>query len=237
MFDRDAEYSEFVKSLGAARKSLGRLSTSETNRLIQRLRREHNALLAIDFFPNDASRHAEIDWLDFVSIVDTVLALDEPRAADGVIPRQSLDDYQGKSWATRQHLWVDRVCSAWLIRRFIDPKARFVWLKKPADCPKKAIGFDFDGATFTHVGNRVTFEILLASFGFARDTALTHLGEMVRALDVGGGVVPEAPGFEAVLTGARQRHPNDDALLDETGLVLDSLYIHFSGLTRGRKKK
>ena len=59
---------------------------------------------------------------------------------------------------------VDRVASAWLIHRFIDARARFIWLAAPADCPVDALGFDFDGATFTHVGERVTFEVLLASF-------------------------------------------------------------------------
>ena len=74
-----------------------------------------------------------------------------------------------------ERLWVDRVASAWLIRRFIDPEARFRWLAKPSDCPKSALGFDFDGATFTHVGERVTFETLMASFGLDDDAALARL--------------------------------------------------------------
>lgn len=60
---------------------------------------------------------------------------------------------------------MDRLASAWLIRRYIDPQAELLWLATPADCPAEALGFDFDGATFTHVGARVTFEVLLASFG------------------------------------------------------------------------
>ncbi len=86
---------------------------------------------------------------------------DEPRAvASGAVPRLDRADYRGRVWATRRRPWVDRLASAWLIRRFIDPEARFLWLKSPADCPKKAIGFDFDGAAFSHVGARVTFENL-----------------------------------------------------------------------------
>jgi len=122
---------------------------------------------------------------------------------------------------------VDRLASAWLIRRFIDPQARFQWLAKPADCPKKALGFDFDGATFTHVGDRVTFETLMASFGLDEDTALARLAAMVHQLDVGGDPVAEAAGFEAVLAGARERLADDDALLAEMSAVLDSLYAHF----------
>jgi hypothetical protein len=143
------------------------------------------------------------------------------------VPRLDAADYQGRLWATRKCLWVDRVASAWLIRRFIDPKARFQWLAKPADCPKKALGFDFDGAAFTHVGDRVTFETLLASFGLEEDAALMRLGAMVHSLDVGGEPVAEAKGFEAMLAGARERLTDDDALLAEISSVLDSFYAHF----------
>ncbi|MBW8816611.1 MAG: chromate resistance protein, partial [Caulobacterales bacterium] len=122
---------------------------------------------------------------------------------------------------------IDRVASAWLIRRFIDPAAKFLWLAKPTDCPKKALGFDFDGATFTHVGDRVSFETLMASFGCDDDPALLRLAAMVHVLDVGGEPVPEAAGFEAVMAGARARLDDDDALLVEMAGVLDSLYAHF----------
>jgi hypothetical protein len=122
---------------------------------------------------------------------------------------------------------VDRVASAWLIRRFIDPQATFVWLDTPSDCPPEAIGFDFDGAPFTHVGGRVTFETLMASFGLDDDPALARLAAIVHHLDVGGEPLPEAAGFEAVMTGARERLQDDDALLAEMSNVLDSLHAHF----------
>lgn len=227
LFDRSDDYAGLAKALNKARKSLSALSPVEINRLLRRLRREYEVIRAADHFPNDATAHAEVAWMNFVSVVDTVLSPGEPHAADGTISRLNRKDYQGRTWATRRHLWVDRVASAWLIRRFIDRKARFLWLKKPADCPRKALGFDFDGAVFTHVGERVTFEVLLASFGLEEDRALARLGEMVRSLDVGGPIVPEAGGFEAVLAGTRQRVADDDRLLEETGRVLDSLYAHF----------
>jgi hypothetical protein len=124
------------------------------------------------------------------------------------------------------------VASAWLIQRFIDRKPRFVWLGKPEDCSRKALGFDFDGASFTHVGDRVTFEVLMASFGLEEDPALARLATLVHALDVGGEPVPEAAGFEAVLAGARERVADDDALLAEMGVVLDSLYMHFQNASQ-----
>src|SRR5262249_9393099 len=110
---------------------------------------------------------------------------------------------------------------------FIDPEPTFRWLAKPSDCPKSALGFDFDGATFTHVGDRVTFETLLASFGLEEDPALLRLAAIVHHLDVGGSPVPEAIGFAAVTGGARERVDDDNARLAERSTVLDSLYAHF----------
>ena len=228
LFDRTEEYAEFGKSLRAARKSLSGLSAPEINRAMRRLRREYESLRAIDFFPGEATTRAEANWTDFAGVVETVLSPDEPHAADSSIPRLDRKDYQGRSWATRRHLWVDRVASAWLIRRFIDPKARFAWLDKPSSCPKKALGFDFDGAAFTHVGDKVTFEVLLASFGLDRDPAFARLGELVHALDVGGAQVAEASGFEALMTGARQRAADDDALLEQMTGPLDSMYAFYA---------
>jgi hypothetical protein len=237
LFDRTDDYVALTGSLGAARKSLSRLSTPQIGRLVRRLRREYEALRGIDFFPAEAATRAEASWTDFIGVVDTVLSPDEPHPADGAIPRLDRKDYQGRTWATRRHLWVDRVASAWLIRCFIDPKARFVWLDKPASCPKKALGFDFDGAAFTHVGDRVTFEVLLASFGLDRDPALGRLGELVHALDVGGPVVPESSGFEALMTGARQRAADDDALLEQMTPMLDALHAFYSGPAAKEKRR
>jgi hypothetical protein len=115
-------------------------------------------------FPDEAGVEAEAAWSDFNQRVERVLSPDEPHEAEGV-PRLDATNYQGRLWATRRRPWVDRVASAWLIRRFIDPAARFRWLAKPEDCPKRALGFDFDGAAFTHVGDRVTFETLITEGG------------------------------------------------------------------------
>jgi hypothetical protein len=123
---------------------------------------------------------------------------------------------------------VDRVASAWLIQRFIDPKAQFLWLDSPADCPAGALGFDFNDATFTHVGDKVTFEVLAASFQLPTTPGMTKLCALVHALDAGGEAPPEAAGFEAIFTGARARIADDDAFLAEIGNILDSLYAHYN---------
>ncbi len=232
LFDRTPDYTDWLAALSEARKTLPGLAAAERNRLQRRHARAYEAIRKIDFFPNEASVRADAQWRDFSAAIEATRSPGEPHAAAGSIPRRDPSQYQGRLWATRRHLWVDRVASAWLIQRFIDPHARFAWLESPADCPADALGFDFDGATFTHVGERVSFEVLLASFGLDGNHGLARLGAVVHALDVGGSSAPEASGFEAILAGARKRLADDDALLMEIGAVLDSLYAYFSG---GRK--
>ena len=118
---------------------------------------------------------------------------------------------------------MDRLASAWLIRRFIDPQARFVWLADGARPPRGALGFDFDGARFSHVGARVSFEVLLASFGLEGDARLARIGALVHYLDAGGIPVPEAAGLETVLAGLRALHSDDDTLLAAALAVFDAL--------------
>jgi hypothetical protein len=229
LFDRSEAHVAAMASWKAASSTLSKQGAADLTRLHRRLSREYQALLAIDFFPNDASADAAAAWAAFHLRVTRELSPDEPQESAGFITRLDPSAYSGRVWATRRGLWVDRAASAWLIHRFIDPKARFCWLVRPSDCPRKALGFDFDGAAFTHIGERVTFEVLMLSFGLDSDAALLRMGAMVRSLDmgVGGEVVAEAAGFEAVLAGARERLKDDDALLEAIGGVLDSLYTHF----------
>ena len=228
LFDRREDYAALRKGWNQANRSLKSLAPTELARLQRKMQREYEAVRAIDFFASDASVEAEAAWTDFNRRIEERLSPDEPHETKGGIPRLDASKYQGRTWATRRRLWVDRVASAWLIRRFIDKKPRFRWLASPSDCPKSALGFDFDGATFTHVGDRVTFETLMESFGLEGDAALARMATMVHQLDIGGEPVPEASGFEAMLSGARERLEDDDALLAEVSVILDSLYAHFA---------
>ena len=235
LFDRSENHAELRQAWKEAKRTLAALSAPEVIRLQRKLRREYEALRAIDFFAGEASVEAEAAWADFSQRLERVLSPGEPHETRGEIARLDASKYQGRLWATRRRPWVDRVASAWLIRRFIDRKARFRWLAKPSECPKSALGFDFDGAAFTHVGDRVTFETLMASFGLEDDPALARVAALVHALDVGGEPLPEAKGLEAVLSGAHERIRDDDALLAEISTVLDSLYAHFERETRHSK--
>ena len=210
-FDRSADYAALLDSIAAVGE--GDL------RALPPLRRSLAAVVATDFFPGEARRQAE------AALAACEAALSgEPASVAGAISRLDPGGFRGRTWATRKHLWVDRMASAWLIGRFIDPEASFLWLDSPKRCPKSALGFDFDGARFTHVGGLVSFEVLAASFGLDADPAIARIAAIVHYLDVGGVPVAEASGVAAVLSGARTVAADDDALLGEAVRVFDNLY-------------
>lgn len=232
LFDRTAEYQDVNRNLEASKRSFPKLKESEARQRLAALRRDIGAIVARDFFPTASREQIEGALADAEMALNARFSPDEPRSAAHRIHRCDRKDYRGRIWATREHLWIDRVASAWLIRRFIDPKARFLWLKRLKDCPKRAVGFDFDGAEFTHVAAKVTFEVLVASFALEQDEGLTRLGALVHQLDVGGIPTAEGPGFAAVMAGARALQPDDDALLEAMTPVLDSLYKTYSSAPR-----
>lgn len=229
LFDRSADYAKLIESI---QRAAGELSSEEPARLqrqVSRLRKDFEALVILDYFPGMAREQAAAALEDLEHAVMDRLMPDEPHAAHRRIPRLLVEDYQGRLWATRRRPWIDRLASAWLIRRFIDRDARFLWLATPADCPADALGFDFDGAAFTHIGAKVTFEVLIVSFGLMKDPALQKLGALVHYLDVGGIPVPEAAGLQTLLRGMRRRVTDDDALVAEANRVFDSLYLALPG--------
>jgi hypothetical protein len=224
LFDRTADYQELHARLDACKRNLAKLTELDARRALAAIARDVAATAVTDFFPGKSQDQVQSALADAEAALNTRFSPNEPRPAHRKIPRRDLTDYRGRTWATRHHMWIDRVCSAWLIRRFIDPKAKFVWLKRIQDKPKRAIGFDFDGAEFSHVDSKVTFEVLLTSFGLEGDLGLARLGTLVHFLDVGGIPVAEAPGLAAIVSGARSLQPDDDALLLTVAPALDSLY-------------
>lgn len=227
MFERDELYAALTEEIGRVGAGLPDRETAALRKALKALRRDFEAVSAIDFFPGAAQAKAEAALVELENAATARFSPGEPRAAQREIARLDQTQYQGRRWATRRRIWVDRMASAWLIQRFIDREARFAWLEKPEDCPADALGFDFDGATFTHVGEKVTFEVLLASFGLESDTALLRLAALVHFLDAGGVPVPEAPGIEAVLAGAGASSNNDDELLNDASRVFDYLYRNY----------
>lgn len=228
LFNRTDEYAALKRNTDLF---LGTLPTQDllaSKRALKRLARDFAAISAIDFFPGPVREQIAL-LLDRASAeLEAAAHPDEPHSTKGKIKKLKRDDFQSRVWATRKHLWVDRMASAWLILRFIDPDAEFKWLNMPQDCPQNALGFDFDGATFTHAGPLVTFEVLLASFNLEPDPALQRMAAVVHYLDVGGIPVNEALGLELVLKGMRERCANDDAVLAEAARIFDDLYRTYS---------
>lgn len=228
LFDRMPDYEKLLQEIRAANKGIGKADAVALSSSLARLRRDYETIALQDFFPGAAREQTRDALESLTAAANVVISPDEPHATAGQIRLVDRAKYQGRTWATRARPWADRLASAWLIKRFIDPRARLLWLKTMKDCPKRAVGYDFDGAEFTHVGSKVTFEVLLASFGLEGDAALERIGAIVHFLDAGGVPVPEAIGLESMLRGARQLIEDDNSLVNEAGKLFQFLYVHYT---------
>ena len=233
LFDRSAGYGALVQNLSAAQASLPRLGPRRAQTTVRRLERAFGKLSEIDFFPGQARIQAADALAALNRSFQDAYTSAEPQSSRKRLRRADKARYQKRGWATRKDPWVDRLASAWLIKRFIDREARFAWLERPRDRPARAIGFDFDGAEFTHVGNRVTFEVLVASFGLDNDPALAPIAAAVHFLDIGGIPVADAKGLETLLKGAKEKTRSDDARLAEAMRVLDLFYSAYARTQAG----
>ena len=227
-FDRAEAYAQWCESAAELQAELDPLAETEARRRLRAVAEALSALRRIDYYPGAACEQAEADLAALRQALDARFSKGEPRPrSDDGIPRLDRAAFQGRRWATRARPWVDRLASAWLIRRFIDPQAEFVWLPadvEPVRTPRNVLGFDYDGARFSHVGARVTFEVLAASFGLDADPKLQRIARVVHYLDVGGIPVAEAAGLEGVLAGLRELHIDDDTLLAAAAAVFDALH-------------
>jgi hypothetical protein len=227
LFDRSTDYGALVHKVSTAKSSLSRLGHRKARTTLDRLQRSFDKLSAIDFFPGQAHLQA----VEAISALNRTLqelySHGEPHASAKRLRRLDRSRYQKRVWATRKDPWVDRLASAWLIKRFIDREAKFVWIDHPRNRPRNAVGFDFDGAQFSHSNSRVTFEMLLTSFSLENDSALAAIGAAVHFLDIGGIPVSDARGLETVLTGVKAKARNDDELLSEAARILDLFYCAY----------
>jgi hypothetical protein len=143
------------------------------------------------------------------------------------ITTRRIDAYQGRRWATRKHPFVDRMASAWLIRRFIDPKAAFQFIdeRDVASLDNTTVAFDVRGAEFTHVGELCTFEVLVKSFRI-KDRAVKNIAELVHDLDVKDDKYgkPETAGVEEILAGIRKTAKSDADGLERGMAAFEMLY-------------
>lgn len=225
LFDRGEAYAAWAEGLRATQTQLPQLSETDARRRLREAADMLATLRRTDYYPGAAAIQAETDLASLREAVDARFSKDEPHMRAGSqVPRLDVRAFQGKRWATRARPWVDRLACAWFIRRFIDGEAQFVWLADVKKVPRGAIGFDYDDARFTHVGARVSFEVMVASFGLQDSAPLQRIGAAVHYLDAGGIPVPEAAGLETILAGLRELFADDDTLCAAAFTVFDGLY-------------
>jgi hypothetical protein len=129
-------------------------------------------------------------------------------------------------WATRAGIHVDRAACAWLIRRFTDPEAQFVFVDDPADVPSDATPFDMRGVALSHHQGRCSFETALLQFELTSDPALEEISRIVHEADLGDERfdAPAAAGLDVLIRGLTLVTETDEATLTVTDRLFDGLY-------------
>jgi hypothetical protein len=203
---------------------------------LTRARQRLEAIERIDFF-GSAGRERVLTILTEIETRRAVAAgRSRPKAGRSLrntggapSPRGPVDPsrYRGRTWVTRPRPGIDRVASAWLIRRFIDPAAQFAFVTDPADAPD-AIPFDMYGVAFSHEAGRCTFEVLQQRFAI-RDAAVSRLAAIVHDLDLRDDRFspPEAPTVGAAIDGLQLAHADDGQLLEHGIVLFEALYRGF----------
>lgn len=153
-----------------------------------------------------------------------------PLTGDREVPGSPDQVKPGRSWVTRRGLHVDRMASAWLIRRFIDPEAHFKFVIPRGYRPHPGeLRFDMYEAEYTHEGELCTFQVLLGRFGLS-DSALAAIGEVVRDIDCKDSKYerPETAGIAVLIRGIAEAEPDDTERLARSAPVFEGLLAHYS---------
>jgi hypothetical protein len=230
MFDRarDADYGELARQARDLAGTLGEGPAAErrveARAQLARLRARLAQVAAIDFFGAPGSQAAE----GLLAALEDRLREDEP--AEPAAPADDPGPLRGRTWVTRRGVHVDRIASAWLVRRFVDPEATFRFVPAKGYEPEPGeLRFDMFGGEFTHEGDRCTFEVLLARAG-PDDPALRAIAELVHDLDLKDGRFgrPEAAGLGALVEGLCAATGDDAERLARGGAILDDLHAYFA---------
>ena len=214
---RAAEYKELADKI---QKSLAGRKKSKADSLahdLEKHQRRFNEIREIDYFNSPVGQDAEM----LLQRLERLLA---PKAKTGVAPKLDPGKFLGKTWLTRPRPGIDRAGSAWLIRKFIDPKAKFIFGMEPAK-HSNALPFDMVDAEFSHHGDDCTFETLVKRFGIT-DKAAIKIAEMVHDADLEDGKFhrTECLGIDAVLGGWAKSGLKDDELLAKGIECFEGLY-------------
>ncbi len=199
---------------------------------VARLRKQLDTVVAIDFFGADGREPADglVSGLEArLQREDTTVTTE--RTDGGPAATGEPGSLKGRVWVTRQGVQIDRIASAWLIRRFIDPGARFKFVPGAGYVATAGeLRFDMFEGEFTHRGDRCTFEVLLAEAGLD-DPALGAIGEIIHDIDLKDGKYgrEEAAGIRTLIGGIASAHNDDDQRLERGGAIFDDLYRSFAG--------
>jgi hypothetical protein len=221
---RATEYASLIQDIDGLRKHVTRRESralaQRNRRDLMKLRERFHALKAIDFFGSPAAgdAHAALAALEEL----TVAASTAPRTSSRLEPRS----FKGRTWLTRPRPGIDRMASAWLIRRFISPEATFGFGSLPATDGQ--IPFDMPDVEFGHQGKDCTFETLMKRFAI-HDPAAARLGQLVHDLDLKESLygVPEAATIGRLVEGLRDSATSDNALIEDGIRMMEALYRSF----------
>lgn len=206
-----------ARVVGAGRQNL--------ERSLRALRDELARVQAIDFCGAPARTAAEEAVAALAARLTSGAARPSPDGRS--LPALGRASYQRRVWVTRPRPGVDRMASAWLIRRFIDPEARFRFAEADVNTlPKRHVPFDMYGAELGHQGDRCTFETLCDRFGLD-DGAVRYIGTIVHALDLKDrrhDAPPESPVVASVIQGLQATYPDDQELLEHGIGLFAGLY-------------
>ena len=217
---RQAAYRALAEDLDAAQKPRRRpRDEADRRRTVEALRQRFAALERIDFF-GSAGRDRVVQQLNALD-----QRADSRRPHAGPRGKSAPPAYRKRLWVTRPRPGVDRMSSAWLIRRFIDPDAAFGFVADRHAAPERALPFDMFGVELTHRGELCTFEVLCETFGL-NDPALTRLAAIVHDLDLKDARfgAPEADAIGLVIDGLQLAHADDQELLAAGMSMFEALY-------------
>ena len=229
--ERAAEYEEIRGQARELLRQAGRRGAAvpavdDLSSRARRLEKRLGEVAAVDFFAAPERAAAEA----LVRQLEARVRAGQP-APPAAVPagRQRFADLVGLTWVTRRGAHVDRIASAWLVRRFVDPDARFRFAdSQTPEAGPGEVRFDTVGGEFTHEGDRCTFETLLARLALA-DPALAQIAEIVHDIDLKDGKFgrADAAGIAQLVTGIALAHPDDLDRLDRGFALLDDLYESF----------
>ena len=246
---RDEEYAQVVAELdgltGTIREqkrgghlSLGRITHHEAE--LEKLHKELERIVSTDFFNASGRAPALAAYERCQKALRVAQSRNEkPLQADarkGAVI--NLASYQGRRWVTRRNLFIDRLAVIWLIKRFIDAKARFFFIAEGENI-EGAVGFDMYGGEFTHHGDNCTFETMITRFALDEDYGLRELAEIVHDVDLKDNKFnrSEAAGLAAVIRGLAESLKDDRKLAQQCGPVFDGLYELLARTRKSRSRE